>query len=348
MRRLFLCMCFTFVIHPMEQFLLPAVSASMAGLVAYSAGRQRHLSETEQHSQAYAKLSTELEQLKDNLSKSGLLIRGIHQTVLCNPLNTLLNRSIEVGDENGMSSVLLHMRETFNINGLDENGSTALHIAARKKNEYCMKYLCALGAAPNTPDIFGMTPIHYAAQADDPEIIATLIHLGADLNVKTGNGYTPLMVALRADKKNATAFLLALKNIRAEIDRAPSPDHLVNLKGSFRMALELQRELTTNESPNSSHDSLALIFHAFLERNPECLICCDELPAQIYITKCCEKGLCPACVNDPRLDKKRCAHCREPLQPEPYMFYTQSSPTRPRSPQTNSSSAAASSSPSSS
>lgn len=335
MHKLFLYVCITFTIHPMEH-LLSAIPAAMSGFVGYSAGRHQHLQETEELSQTYNKLLGEHNQLKSDLSKSGLLIRGIHQTVLCNPLNTFFNLSIEAGDENGMEAILRHRQNIFNINGLDENGATALHIAARKKNEYCIKYLCTLQANPNTPDIFGMTPMHYAAQANDTSMIACLITHGADPNIKRKeDGLSPLMAAIKANKREAMQFLLALKHQRAEIDRAPSPDHSVNLLGSLNFALEKQRALSASghdsEDLRNSHDTLALIFHIFLQRNPECLICFDTIADQVRITKCCEKGICPACA-DKLLCKEECAFCRNPFSSESLLIYTKNSPPRSASP----------------
>lgn len=321
MRKLLLCIYITCTLHPMEQFLMSAIPAAVSGFIGYSTAQNQHHQITEQQSQAYTTLQHEHEQLKNNLIKSGLLLRGTHQVVVCNPLNTLFNRSIENGDEQGMQVVLKTMQDRFNINGFDENGATALHLAARKKNERCMKYLFLHGANPNISDGFDMTPMHYAAQANDIETMTLLITSGADLNIKRKiDGLTPLMAALKANKHEAITFLLALKNKRAEMERAPSPDHSVNISSSLLMALELQKKTAQNIDSPTTCDSLNLIFYAFLERNPECLICFEEMSTNVHIATCCQKGVCDDCAK--QLAKKpTCSFCMKPFEGEPFLIY---------------------------
>lgn len=334
MHKLFLSLLLPCMLHSMQNFLLSAFPAAMSGLVGYSAGRQHHMQEAEKNSAAFNKLLTEHEHLKSHLTKSGLLIRGTHQVVLCNPLNTLFNRSIEHRDEQGMHTILHHVRDLFDINGLDQNGRTALHVATLQKNEPCMKFLRLNGANPDTLDVFGMAPMHYAAHANDIETMTLLSAFGANLNIKRPeDGLTPLTAALKANKQEAIAFLLALKHQRAEMERepsdkterAPSPDHRVTLLGSLRVALEMQKRAN-----QEACGSLNLIFHAFLERNPECPICFEEMPTDIRITPCCQRGVCATCETG--LSKQpACPFCRSPFNNEPFLIYQRSSPPRPAS-----------------
>jgi hypothetical protein len=281
------------------------------------------------------RLESEHRELQNKLSTSGMLIKGDRGIHLCNPLNTLFNAALEKSDEAGMNAVL-RLARNFDINGLDENGSTALHIGARAKNMPLLKYLCASGAHPDTQDIFGMTPLHYAAQANDVKVLTCLIKLGADPNRRNNNDQTPVMMALSANKREATEFLLALKHEKAQCERAPSPDHCTSLIGTLAMAMREQAR-----DPNArdlADDMLSLIFKAFIERNPECAICYEPGPDSVCIIKCCEKGLCASCAEKINTVQGSCAFCRAEVTVESFLIYT-----RPTDPQPSSSHACSSS-----
>jgi ankyrin repeat protein len=327
----------------MEKFLLATIPPAVTAFMGYSAARHQQTNTIEQHVQAYEGLSTEHEVLKADLLKSGFIIRGTHKTVFCNPLNTFFNRLLDDGNETGMQALVHTMSDRFDINGLDENGATALHIAARKRNERCMEYLQQHGANPNIPDIFGMTPFHYAAQANDISVMAYLLTLNADADAKRiDDGLSPLMLALKSNKREAIEFLLALKYKRAEIERAPSPDHSVSLLSALRFALAMKKESFLNPADSDTNHSLELIFHAFLERNPDCPICYHEIPATMYITSCCQKGVCPTCA--PQLPKHVCSFCCTELGAEPFIIFQRDSPPHTGANSSSSSHSASSSS----
>lgn len=350
MRYFFLLLSFPHILLPFEdlsKFLLGAGAAAVAGISYVSNQNNTYATELKTLTDEHTQLQIEHEQLKDSIRRSGMLIRGVHGIHLCNPLNTLFNKALEDRDEDGFNA-LLRLAKNFDINGLDENGTTALHIATRYKNKPLIKMLTAMHAHPNAPDVFTMTPLHYAAQANDIEMMSCLIGQGADPNARNARRQTPLMVALEANKREATEFLIAIKHARAESDRAPSPDHCASLMGSLQMAIDRKKELMASHdmSPEelTEHSNiLSLIFHAFLERNPECLICYNPVPNEIFITKCCEKGLCRDCAHE--ITKKTgavCAFCRQTITLESFLTYTRNSPSRPASPDDSSSHAASS------
>lgn len=93
------------------------------------------------------------------------------------------------------------------LNATDENGATALHIAAYRGNIEMVRLLLESGA---TFEI-GVFHIAIAQSKDQPEIVQLFIEHGADLNQKAeiGNGHTALMYAAEFGHVEVGKLLLA-------------------------------------------------------------------------------------------------------------------------------------------
>ena len=80
-------------------------------------------------------------------------------------------------------------------NELDENGRTALLIAALNGNLQIAAIVIKAGAHLDAKDRLGNTPLHYAAERNQIEMAQLLIDVGAIIDVQNRNGMTPLMIA---------------------------------------------------------------------------------------------------------------------------------------------------------
>ena len=78
----------------------------------------------------------------------------------------------------------------------DNNGKTALHIAAEYGNYIFIDIILKKGGNPNLKDNNGQTPLHISASKGDPNCIKSLLNGGADLSLTNNNGSTPLDLAL--------------------------------------------------------------------------------------------------------------------------------------------------------
>ncbi|KAL5711460.1 RAC-alpha serine/threonine-protein kinase [Ranunculus cassubicifolius] len=78
---------------------------------------------------------------------------------------------------------LLHdlLKREFYPNEVDENGQTALHIAASKGNEYCVSLLLDYGADPNIRDLEGKVPLWGAMVGKHKSVVKLLLDNGANL-----------------------------------------------------------------------------------------------------------------------------------------------------------------------
>lgn len=85
------------------------------------------------------------------------------------------------------------------------NGSTALMMAAFKRNKPAVQELIAKGAQVNRK---GWTPLHFAAAANDLEIMNILLERHAYIDAGSPSGLTPLMLAAREGLEDAVKLLL--------------------------------------------------------------------------------------------------------------------------------------------
>ena len=97
------------------------------------------------------------------------------------------------------------------LNAVNENGLSALYIAAQHGCNNSVKMLLNAGANPNIlgNDRFGI-PLHIAVCNDDFDVVRTLVTTGSNLNLRNGYDLTPLTLALRFDgsKTNVITTLI--------------------------------------------------------------------------------------------------------------------------------------------
>lgn len=84
------------------------------------------------------------------------------------------------------------------INRLNPQGSTALHIATKLGDPNKIELLLKNGAYAYIADADGLTPFHLAAQLKDPEILNIFIRFGANVNSLCKKGMTPFLYTVQA------------------------------------------------------------------------------------------------------------------------------------------------------
>lgn len=104
----------------------------------------------------------------------------LHRTVLELSTMSLTEVLQEVGEEG--------------IDHVDEQGRTALHWAAARRDADCVRQLLDVGADVNTRDATGRTPLWFAVRSLRSEVIDLLMARGAD-QVSDRQGRNPLHIA---------------------------------------------------------------------------------------------------------------------------------------------------------
>ena len=82
------------------------------------------------------------------------------------------------------------IKKGANINAVNEQEQTPLHIAVTGRCIECVRTLIASGADINKQDIYGKTPLHYAIKRERKEIMNYLLAQNIDVNIKDNTGKT--------------------------------------------------------------------------------------------------------------------------------------------------------------
>jgi ankyrin repeat protein len=102
-----------------------------------------------------------------------------------------------------------------NIELKDDDGCTALHIAAWEDSLATARLLIERGADVNAVDDDADTPLHMAAWKNSIKVAKLLIEHGADLNAKDESGRTPLDRASVANYPYAQALCTSRRSCSA-------------------------------------------------------------------------------------------------------------------------------------
>ncbi len=125
------------------------------------------------------------------------------------------------------------------INRLDKQGYSALHSAARRKDEEIIKALIGLKADVNARDQDGYSALDHAVLRNFGPGIDALAAAGADLDARNKDGFTPLAIAIIEDQfKAAMALIGAGASIEAAVgDAGLTPLMLAAGKEGRRLTL---------------------------------------------------------------------------------------------------------------
>ncbi|KAL6497521.1 hypothetical protein OROHE_027150 [Orobanche hederae] len=100
------------------------------------------------------------------------------------------------------------LEKGYNIDLVDKDGLTALHLAVIGKREAVISHLLRKGSNPEAKDQDGATPLHYAAQVGALQIVKLLMKCKVDVNVADNEGWTPLHVAMQTRNRDISKVLL--------------------------------------------------------------------------------------------------------------------------------------------
>ncbi|EAX97694.1 TKL family protein kinase [Trichomonas vaginalis G3] len=111
---------------------------------------------------------------------------------------------IEAAANGELEKVKGYLADNVDVNTQDENGDTALQVAARKGDLELVKYLIKVnGINLNTTNQKGYSPLHEAVRFSKTEVVYTLVKApGIEMSIKDKMGYGPLDWATNDDMKN--------------------------------------------------------------------------------------------------------------------------------------------------
>ncbi|MCO7499951.1 ankyrin repeat domain-containing protein [Stenotrophomonas maltophilia] len=117
------------------------------------------------------------------------------------------------GDEKSADEFRLALDGIVNLNALNEQGNSMMHIAAYKGQAFVLSELINAGADINIEnEKHGVRPLHLAIVKNSFGCVNELLKMGADVNAKGSKGQTPLHTTLNVPCAKA------LLDAGAEID----------------------------------------------------------------------------------------------------------------------------------
>lgn len=115
----------------------------------------------------------------------------------------ILLRTVASGDLETYRRLIRHFEYTNEVPLCDSNGSTALHIAAKRNDLTFLSLLLLMKKidvnALEKKIIGGYAAIHHACQHDSTQAVLELLQAGADPNIRCNSdfGYSPLHLCCR-------------------------------------------------------------------------------------------------------------------------------------------------------
>nr|KAG5712188.1 hypothetical protein BaRGS_014538 [Batillaria attramentaria] len=116
--------------------------------------------------------------------------------------------AVRHGDARAINSLWPH-RKNLDINNVNNEGCTALHLAAQRKWESCVQFLIQKGADVNRQNTSGQTALHIAAINGDDATAERLIAAGTSLLLEDKNGNTPFCLAAEGEHDYLAGYLLS-------------------------------------------------------------------------------------------------------------------------------------------
>ncbi|VDK63101.1 unnamed protein product [Anisakis simplex] len=117
-----------------------------------------------------------------------------------------LMRAVLTNDEDGVLNLI---DEDVDVNGLDDKGSSALHVAAFFGYESILISLIDAGARIGARDNLWVTPLHRACIRNNYSVVLALLERGASPRAQCKRFMTPLHLAAQNNAIKSGEILIA-------------------------------------------------------------------------------------------------------------------------------------------
>lgn len=95
----------------------------------------------------------------------------------------------------------------YDINEIDEEGNTPLHLAAKTNNANLALFLLCNGADPDLKNYNSQTPLHVAIENGSKETAGQLVNFGCNIFARDGSGLTAMDAAFSSDSDYYDIFI---------------------------------------------------------------------------------------------------------------------------------------------
>ena len=95
----------------------------------------------------------------------------------------------------------------YDINETDEEGNSALHLAAAQNDASLTLFLLCYGADPDLKNLNSQTPLHVAIENNAREAAGQLVSFGCNIFARNGDGLTAIDMAFELDPAYYDIFI---------------------------------------------------------------------------------------------------------------------------------------------
>jgi len=202
-------------------------------------------SETKTESESKTETETETETLQEDVEKTfhGPLsqsqnakhnVQHSYRILNIDATNDEGQTALHVAARHGHVDCLVRLLESRSKQeARDRWGQTALHLAAAHGQENCVKELVDRGSEKNAQSAKGNSPLHLAARNGHSRCITLLGSQGANLNAINAERDTPLHEAARSNHHDCVAVLLKLRAQQLPGHLGLFPIHYAALNGDI-------------------------------------------------------------------------------------------------------------------
>ena len=127
---------------------------------------------------------------------------------LPNPPNGSVIPPLHLAAQTGTLAWLRQHLTAKNVNAVDGQGRTPLHVAALAGQHEAVRILVEASSNVHLTDADGMTPLQYAARIPRLDSLIALVEAGADVNTCNASGFTPLHGAAEQGSLSKTRYLM--------------------------------------------------------------------------------------------------------------------------------------------
>jgi ankyrin repeat protein len=151
-----------------------------------------------------------------------------------------MHEFIKAAHDGDLGRIQYYIKQNIDVNITDNNGDTALMLAAWKRDFNVVKELLANGAEIDKANKYGNTALMLAAGKDNLDIVKELIANGDEIDKANNMGYTALLFAAIEGKSNVVKLLIAHG---AEIDKADNDGWTALIHTADNGHLDIAKEL---------------------------------------------------------------------------------------------------------
>lgn len=156
----------------------------------------------------------------------------------------------------------------MDVNTVNEDNSTGLHLAVKKGNMRLTKLFLARSSKIDAQDSSGETPLHYAIRMQHTALFQLLVSAGANVNVQNNEGETALLLATQQGNFSIAKNLLVLgANANVADNNSKTPlMHAIQL-GNVPLVEELLRR-GANPKTTDSEGRSAFVYALTVKNVP--------------------------------------------------------------------------------